>query len=318
MAQDKNKTIKNETHFVFSDEFIGFTTIPNYIFKCKELSFKAIGIYCSILQYQNSDTHSISVKGLQAIHADGQVSVQNGMHELIKHGFIERTRLHNEDGTFKCVQYIVHMKPVVYQGVEPKVGNLNTENPNTVVPPNKKENGIKKKISKKENKDDDDTNLSTDKKNQSINQSSVAIDESFMKQVKEKWLEVTGKRLILSAANKARIMSLCAKFENNEVLEAINRISESEYLKQAITIAHFITKFEKVANGDYSTWTKVENNSPVAAAAQKKPNKFVDGCGDYGRDFDGLERLEAAKVAFDLGQMSANEYESIRFSVLGQ
>ena len=100
-----------ETKFVFSDEFLKYTIVPNYIFECKELSFKAVGIYCSIVRWQNSDKHKISVRSLMKEHKDGQVSVQSGLNELIKVGFIDRKQIRNNKGHIECTVYTVYVKP---------------------------------------------------------------------------------------------------------------------------------------------------------------------------------------------------------------
>lgn len=98
------------TQFVFSNEFFNFTTIPNFIFMDKSLSFKAVGIYCSIVRWQNSPTHKISIRGLQQEHKDGKDSVQSGLNELIKAGFIER-EIVRKNGRIDGVIYKVLVKP---------------------------------------------------------------------------------------------------------------------------------------------------------------------------------------------------------------
>lgn len=99
------------TKFVFSEEFLKYTIVPNYIFECKELSFKAVGMYCSIVRWQNSDKHKISVRSLMKEHKDGQISVQSGLNELIEHGFITREQIRNDRGHIESTVYTVYVKP---------------------------------------------------------------------------------------------------------------------------------------------------------------------------------------------------------------
>lgn len=136
--------LQNKTEFIFSDEFIGFTTIPNYIFNTKELSYRAIGIYCSILQFQNSPNHIVTLKGLASRHKEGRDAIAKAIDELIQAGFIEKIQM-RENGKFTGVLYKMHMKPFVHQGIAPIPENPNTENPNSENPTHKK------KIDKKEN-----------------------------------------------------------------------------------------------------------------------------------------------------------------------
>ena len=100
-----------ETKFVFSNEFFNFTTVPNFIFMDKSLSFKAVGIYCSIVRWHNSPSHKISIRSLQQEHKDGKDSVQSGLNELIKAGFIEREQTRDKKGRIQGTIYTVLIKP---------------------------------------------------------------------------------------------------------------------------------------------------------------------------------------------------------------
>ena len=101
----------SETKFIFSNEFYNFTTVPNFIFQDKTLSFKAVGIYCSVVRWHNSPMHKISIRSLQKEHKDGKDSVQSGLNELIKAGFIERVQIRDEKGRIQGTIYNVFVKP---------------------------------------------------------------------------------------------------------------------------------------------------------------------------------------------------------------
>jgi len=101
----------NQTQFVFSDEFVGFTTVPNYVFNDENISYKAQGIYCQILQFQNSPSHKIYLKTLVGRKTDGRDSVSSGLKELIEAGYLAKEQIRNEKGQLDGVKYTVYMKP---------------------------------------------------------------------------------------------------------------------------------------------------------------------------------------------------------------
>ena len=106
------KKFNNETEFVFSNEFIGFTTVPNHILNDKGISYKALGLYVQIVQFQNSPGHKIYMKTLEGCKTDRRNSVSSGMNELIVAGYLAKEQLRNEKGHLSGVKYTVYMKPV--------------------------------------------------------------------------------------------------------------------------------------------------------------------------------------------------------------
>ena len=137
----------NETYFELDGSFKeGFTVVPNYILNNKNLSYKAVGIYVQILQYQNSPTHKIYMKSLMTYKTDGESSVSSGINELISEGFLTREAIRNERGQMKGYRYTVHAQPIEKTAIEPKSENPVPDNP---VPDNIVR---KKKIGFKENK----------------------------------------------------------------------------------------------------------------------------------------------------------------------
>ena len=120
------KNFNNETTFVFSNEFIGFTTIPNIILNDNRISYKALGIYCQILQFQNSPTHSLYQKTLVQLKKDGKDSVSAGIKELINLGYLQKEQLKNENGTFSGVKYTVFLNPIQKENNLEKQVNNNT------------------------------------------------------------------------------------------------------------------------------------------------------------------------------------------------
>lgn len=138
--------VKNETYFEFGAGFgQGFTVVPNTILNDDRISYKALGIYTQILQFQNSKEHKIYMSSLEKLKSDGETSVTTGMKELIDCGYIERSRIRNEKGHMTGMKYIVHVEPIANTTFEPTSENPELDNP-------VQENHVlKKKISKKEN-----------------------------------------------------------------------------------------------------------------------------------------------------------------------
>lgn len=101
----------NETEFILSNEFVGFTTIPNFILNDKNISYKALGIYVQILQYQNSADHKIYIKSLQQLKKDGRDAVAAGIKELVDAGYLKKEQLRDNQGKIIGIRYTVFMKP---------------------------------------------------------------------------------------------------------------------------------------------------------------------------------------------------------------
>lgn len=119
----------NETTFVFSNEFTGFTTIPNTILNDKRLSYKALGIYCQILQFQNSPNHKLYQKTLVKLKKDGRESISSGIKELIELGYLKKEQLKNENGKFYGVKYTVFLNPK-QNNFDEKTDNINCSSEN--------------------------------------------------------------------------------------------------------------------------------------------------------------------------------------------
>ena len=152
----------NETYFELDGSFKeGFTVVPNYILNNRNLSYKAVGLYVQILQYQNSPTHKIYMKSLMTYKTDGESSVSSGISELINEGFLTREAIRNERGHMKGYRYTVHAQPVGKSAIEPKSENPVPDNP---VPENI---ARKKKIGFKENKKKE--NIEVEEANEILN-----------------------------------------------------------------------------------------------------------------------------------------------------
>lgn len=80
-----------------------WTTVDNTAVEDDRLSFKALGLLVYLLS--RPDGWSTNYRQLVRTHRDGEASVRSGLTELQQAGYIERRRIHLDDGTFgwECV-----------------------------------------------------------------------------------------------------------------------------------------------------------------------------------------------------------------------
>lgn len=275
----------NKTTFIFSNEFIGFTTIPNYIFQCSTISYKAIGLYCSILQYQNSPGHKISIRGLQALHTDGETSIANGLKELIEAGFITREQI-RENGRVNGFLYTVYMKPIQREtldntGISPERENPDTvekvdnspelENHDTVNHDRENHDNKKENIKNKNNK-----KITTTTKEQK----DVVVQEQ--------------KDLIVQELNGIQLA--------DDNIETLLKIADVETIIDKIKILHTQSNVHNVLGFLISAIKNDYQQAKYSAQnKQTKQNKFVN----YEQrdwDFDELKKLEREYVKRKLQQ----------------
>lgn len=91
-----------------------FTCIDNHLFNDKTLSMKAKGLLAQILSLP--DDWKYSVNGLASLFSDGRDAVNGAINELIEHGYITRTKIVNEFGTFDGYRYDIYEKPQTEDG----------------------------------------------------------------------------------------------------------------------------------------------------------------------------------------------------------
>ncbi len=85
-----------------------WTTIDNFCFHDKSLSYKEIGLLCSMLSLP--DDWKFNVRGLAALHSDGVDSVSSGLNALIEKGYIHREQANSSKG-FREIVYWVYQRP---------------------------------------------------------------------------------------------------------------------------------------------------------------------------------------------------------------
>ena len=89
-----------------------FTIIPNSIAQSKCLSLKARGLMMLCLSLPNDWNYSI--EGLvKIIQTDGKSSVKSALKELEEQGYLERKKLHDKNGRFIGIEYILNDEPQI-------------------------------------------------------------------------------------------------------------------------------------------------------------------------------------------------------------
>lgn len=87
---------------------IGFTSMPNYHLRDKNLSNQAIGLLSKILSLPKEWDYSL--KGLTSICKDGITSIRNQLKELETNGYITISKYKDEKGLFRY-KYTVYYLP---------------------------------------------------------------------------------------------------------------------------------------------------------------------------------------------------------------
>lgn len=138
------------------------------------------------------------------------------------------------------------------------------------------------------NNNDDDDNK-TEKENHPSSSSTTSVIENdfdeealteFFETFKAIWSDVTNRPLVIGEKEKQGLIQLMCTHGSDQVIEATNRICESDYLQRELTIRYFITKFENIANGQY------KNREQYAA-----PSFQMDSRQEDYSDIDEKERV---------------------------
>lgn len=88
-----------------------YTTLSNYHFKDRRLSWKAKGLLSTMLSLP--DNWNYTIEGLATLAGDGIKSTNSGLAELEKNGYLTRKQLRDENGHFAMTEYTIFEEPVV-------------------------------------------------------------------------------------------------------------------------------------------------------------------------------------------------------------
>ncbi len=97
----------NKVVFIDSDDY---TIVLNSAIQNSELSHQAIGLYVHMLSLPSD--FDFSLNGLTELSKEGVKSVRSMLKELESFGYINRTRMHGDNGKF-YYKYEINYKPEV-------------------------------------------------------------------------------------------------------------------------------------------------------------------------------------------------------------
>ncbi len=87
-----------------------YTTLSNYHFKDKRLSWKAKGLLSTMLSLP--DDWNYTIEGLASLSDDGIKATNSGLAELEKCGYLTRKQLRDDNGHFIAMEYTIYEKAV--------------------------------------------------------------------------------------------------------------------------------------------------------------------------------------------------------------
>ena len=109
-----------------------WTTIDNYCFYDKTLSYKEIGLLCSMLSLP--DDWKFNVRGLASLHADGVDSVSSGLNSLIEKGYVYREQENSSKGFQEIIYWVYQTPEDNPHFVKKEKADCQEESPDTVSP----------------------------------------------------------------------------------------------------------------------------------------------------------------------------------------
>lgn len=121
-----------------------FTIVPNEILQSKDLSLQAKGLIAQCLSFP--DNWNYSINGLVAVVKEGKTAVMNTIKELERHGYVKRNKIHDKNGKFSGIEYVItdypnldkphteNLNMVKTQVNQPYAGKPNMVKPNTDKP----------------------------------------------------------------------------------------------------------------------------------------------------------------------------------------
>lgn len=133
-----------------------YTTLSNYHFKDKRLSWKAKGLLSTMLSLP--DDWNYTIEGLSKLSADGIKATNSGLLELERCGYLDRKQTRNENGHFGLAEYYVYEQPTSNGNAMPEEDREKEEAPlcrngqtveNTAFPPLCQKRQTEKRISEK-------------------------------------------------------------------------------------------------------------------------------------------------------------------------
>ena len=94
---------------LIKDFEINFTQVPNQIIRDERLSFKSKGLYAHLTS--KPDNWTFYIDEMVKSSKDGKSSVQSGLKELEKYGYLRRVKYKDDKGKFVGWDYLIRINP---------------------------------------------------------------------------------------------------------------------------------------------------------------------------------------------------------------
>lgn len=95
-----------------------YTTLSNYHFRDKRLSWKAKGLLSTMLSLP--DDWNYTIEGLASLSDDGIKATNSGLTELEKYGYLVRKQLRDNNGHFITMEYTIFEKSIMEEKDDPE------------------------------------------------------------------------------------------------------------------------------------------------------------------------------------------------------
>ncbi|MGL5765512.1 MAG: hypothetical protein ACRCX8_07720 [Sarcina sp.] len=102
----------NESIIVVDKSLECGVNIKNNIFTEKNISYKAIGIYCEMVCAAIGKDKQVTHMDLSECKKDGRTSVSSGIKELMNFGYVDRQYLRGIDGKVEGIKYWIYETPM--------------------------------------------------------------------------------------------------------------------------------------------------------------------------------------------------------------
>lgn len=99
-----------------------YTTLSNYHFKDKRLSWKAKGLLSTMLSLP--DNWNYTIEGLATLSDDGIKATNSGLKELEECGYLIRKQHRDDAGHYGVTEYIIYEQPQLAEQDERQIGEL--------------------------------------------------------------------------------------------------------------------------------------------------------------------------------------------------
>ena len=94
---------------LIKDFAINFTQVPNQVIRDERLSWKAKGLYAHLIS--KPDNWTFYIDEMVRSSKDGKSSVQSGLKELEKYGYLRRVKSKDAKGKFAGWDYLIRINP---------------------------------------------------------------------------------------------------------------------------------------------------------------------------------------------------------------